>query len=113
MSKQKIGKGMKVGNLYFITGYPGGVPGDWGVDRQIRVILDFVKKSLQDAGSSLENVVKATIYLVNLDDRERYLNPIWDEYFPKEPKPVRCTIQAWLAPPVMVEMEFIAYIPEK
>jgi 2-iminobutanoate/2-iminopropanoate deaminase len=111
MSMQRIGRGISVGDLYFYTGYPWGVTGEWNVDRQIRAILDDVKKAVEDAGSSLENVVKATVYLVNLDDRERYLDPIWGEYFSKGP--VRCTIQAWLAPPAMVEMEFIAYIPKK
>jgi len=112
ISKQRIGRGIRVGNLFFYTGYPHGATGEWGVDKQIRLILDDLKKALEEAGSSLENVVKATVYLVNLDDRERHLNPIWKEYFPQEP-PVRCAIQAWLAPPAMVEIEFIAYVPEK
>jgi enamine deaminase RidA (YjgF/YER057c/UK114 family) len=88
MSKQKpvmerMGRGMRVGNLYFFTaigwgpkGPPQMPPPDWGVDKQIRALLEFAKKSLEEAGSSLQNVVKATVYLVNLDDRERYLNPI-------------------------------------
>jgi 2-iminobutanoate/2-iminopropanoate deaminase len=113
MNKQRIGRGIKVGNLYFVTGYPHSELKDWSVENQIRAVLESVKKSLEDAGSSLENVVKTTIYLVNLDDREKYLNPIWEEYFSEASRPVRCTIQVWLAPPAMVEMEFIAYIPEK
>jgi 2-iminobutanoate/2-iminopropanoate deaminase len=111
MSKQSIGDGIRVDHLYFYTGYPYGVTGDWSVEKQIRAVLDRLKEDLQKAGSSLENVVKATVYLVNLDDRERYLNPLWEEYFDRTDVPVRCTIQAWLAPPAMVEIEFIAYVP--
>lgn len=112
MSMQRVAGGIRVGNLFFYTGYPSEATGEWTVDRQIRAILEELKQDLKQVGSSLENVVKATVYLVNLDDRERYLNPVWKEYFPKA-APVRCTIQAWLAPPAMVEVEFIVYIPEK
>lgn len=112
MDKQRVAGGIRLGNLYFYTGYPYKATGEWSVDRQIRAILEELKKALEEAGSSLENVVKATVYLVNLDDRERYLNPIWNEYFSRDP-PVRCTIQAWLAPPAMAEIEFIAYAPGK
>jgi 2-iminobutanoate/2-iminopropanoate deaminase len=111
MPKQSIGDGIRVDHLYFYTGYPFGATGDWDVEKQIRVVLDRLKEDLKKAGSSMENVVKATVYLVNLDDRERYLNPLWEEYFGKENDLVRCTIQAWLAPPAMVEIEFIAYVP--
>ena len=111
MSKQSIGDGIRVDHLYFYTGFPYGVTGDWGVERQIRTVLDKLGEELRKAESSLENVVKATVYLVNLDDRERYLDPLWEEYFGKDEGPVRCTIQAWLSPPAMVEIEFIAYVP--
>ena len=111
MAKQKIGDGIKVDHLYFYTGYPYGATGEWSVERQIKSVLDRFREDLAKVGSSMDNVVKATVYLVNLDDRERYLDPLWDDYFGKNESPVRCTVQVWLSPPAMVEMEFIAYVP--
>jgi len=98
-----------VGDLVFTAGMTGD-SGDTGT--QIRTIFKNMKEVLEKAGSSLENVVKATVYLVDLSDREKYLNKIWKEMFPKNP-PARTTVQAGLAGNTKVEIEVIAVIPKK
>src|SRR5208337_5650539 len=74
---------------------------------QIRGCLEKLKTILSDAGASIDSVVKATIYLTDLSDREKYLNPIWREYFPTNP-PCRTTIQVGLASGLKVEIEMVA-----
>jgi 2-iminobutanoate/2-iminopropanoate deaminase len=98
-----------VGNLLFLSGTTG-EGGDTGV--QTRNIFEKIKKNLEDTGSCMENVVAATIYLTDINDRPKYFNPIWSEYFPENP-PTRTCIEVGLAPPSKVEITVIATIPEK
>jgi 2-iminobutanoate/2-iminopropanoate deaminase len=83
------------------TGAPGDVP------TQIRKSFEKLKQVLEEAGGSFETVVKATVYLADLNDRERYLNSIWREYFPVNP-PGRTTLEVGLGGDIKVEIEMIA-----
>jgi len=109
MSKKVIPGANIVGNLVFTSGMTGR-PGD--VETQIRNTLKKLQATLESAGTTFENVVKATVYLADLKDRERYLNKIWRETFPENP-PSRTCIQVGLAPDDLVEIELVAAIPEK
>ena len=42
-----------------------------GVQEQTRMVLENVKKVLAGAGSSLANVLKATVFLKNMEDSEQ------------------------------------------
>lgn len=109
MSKRVIPGANIVGNLVFTSGMTGS-PGD--VETQIRNTLKKLKSVLEGAGTSFENVVKGTVYLADLNDREGYLNKIWKETFPENP-PSRTCVQVGLAPGDFVEIELVAVIPEK
>lgn len=109
MSKKVIPGANIVGNLVFTSGMTGR-PGD--VETQISFTLKKLKSVLESAGTSFENVVKATVYLADLNDRERYLNKIWRETFPENP-PSRTCVQVGLAPDDLVEIELVAVIPGK
>lgn len=54
------------------------------IDREARFILGHLKTTLEAAGSSLGNVVKAEVYLTDLNDIPR-LDRVWREYFPVDP----------------------------
>ncbi|MEM2904370.1 MAG: RidA family protein [Candidatus Bathyarchaeia archaeon] len=109
MGKKVVQGGVIVGNLLFTSGMTG-QPGD--VETQIRNTLSKLKAVLTSAGTSFENVVKATVYLTDIADRERYLNKVWAETFPRDP-PARTTVQVGLGPGTFVEIEMVAVIPEK
>ena len=110
MSEQKplIRRFVRVGNLIFLSGMTGG-PGD--VATQIRNTFEKIKTTLESAGSSMANVVKATVYLTDLRNRELYFNNLWREYFPDDP-PARTCVEAGLAPGTHVEIETIATVPK-
>jgi reactive intermediate/imine deaminase len=55
-----------------------------GIDRETRYTLRNLDLTLQAAGSSLRNVVKAQVYLTDIDDLPR-LDQVWREFFPSEP----------------------------
>ena len=78
-----------------------------GIDIQTRRVLDNLAAALQAAGSSLDQVVKTTIFLADMDDFGT-VNTIYGEYFASEP-PARATVQvARLPRDVRVEIEAIA-----
>jgi 2-iminobutanoate/2-iminopropanoate deaminase len=62
---------------------------------------------LNAAGSGLDQVVKANVFLSNLDDFSKF-KQVYAEYFADE-KPARATIQAARLPKeVLVEIEAVA-----
>lgn len=64
------------------------VPGT--VTDRARVALQNLKVVLEAAGSSLDRVVKANIFLADMRDFAAF-NVAWDEFFPIDPKPVGFT----------------------
>jgi len=94
-----------VGNLVITSGV---VERTGDTPTQIRGCMEKLKQNLAKAGASFDTVIKMTIYLADLSDREKYLNDIWREYFPVNP-PCRTTVEAGLGPDTRVEIEAIAY----
>jgi len=77
------------------------------VQEEARQTLENIKNILEDVGSSLENVLKANVYLGNMDDFFRF-NEVYAEYFPSDP-PARTCIQAGRLPfDIKVEIEVVA-----
>jgi 2-iminobutanoate/2-iminopropanoate deaminase len=81
------------------------VGGDVSV--QARRVMDNLRGVLEAAGSALERVVKATIYLTDMKDFAA-VNQIYAEYFP-EAKPARATVAVAALPRgAAVEIDMIA-----
>ena len=81
------------------------VEGD--VARQTERVLENLKGIVEAAGSSLNRVVKTTVYLKDLSDFPA-MNEVYGRYFPASP-PSRATVEvARLPRDVRVEIELIA-----
>ncbi|CAJ0544191.1 Ff.00g034930.m01.CDS01 [Fusarium sp. VM40] len=82
------------------------VPGT--VTDRARMALQNLKAVLEAAGSSLDRVVKANIFLAEMKDFGD-VNVAWDEFFPEDPKPCRTCIAVHQLPlGTDVEIEMIA-----
>jgi len=80
------------------------------VEEQAHQVLKNIKAILEEAGSSLAEVVKATVYLADMNDFAR-MNAVYAQYFP-EPYPARAAFQvARLPRDVKIEIEVIAIAP--
>jgi 2-iminobutanoate/2-iminopropanoate deaminase len=80
-----------------------------GVDEQARRVLENVKAVLAGAGTSLSKVVKATVFLKDLNDFAG-MNKVYSEYFTAN-FPARSTIQvARLPKDALIEIEVVAEI---
>ncbi len=78
-----------------------------GIEEQTHRVLQNLSAVLQAAGSSLDRVVKTTVFLLDMNEFAR-MNAVYAEYFPKQP-PARSTVQvARLPKDARVEIELIA-----
>ncbi len=78
-----------------------------GIAEQTARVLENVKAVLGAAGSSLEQVVKTTVYLKDLSQFSA-MNEVFARYFPQNP-PARAAIEAARLPrDVLVEIDAIA-----
>ena len=107
MAIKRIRGATIVGNIVYTSGM-GHREGD--VETQIKETLKKLEATLKEAGTDFKHVVKATVYLKDLEDRARYLNKIWGETF-GDHRPSRTCIEAELGS-IDVEIELIAALPE-
>ena len=107
-----LSQGIKVGDWVFTSGQLGNDPrtgklADGGIKAETRQVCEHLKAILEAAGSSLDKVVKVTIYMADLKELMD-MNEVFSQYFPKDP-PARTTFQcAGLVGGARVEIEAIA-----
>lgn len=104
---------IKVGNLVFTSGQ---LPIDPATGEVVRGdvkkaterTLENVKAILEEAGTCLDNVIKATIFVKDMSDFEA-VNEVYARYFQKD-MPARACVQAIQAKDSLVEIEVIAFV---
>ncbi|MGK7926855.1 MAG: Rid family detoxifying hydrolase, partial [Spirulina sp.] len=80
------------------------------IRQQTHQVMNTMGAILEAAGASLENVVKTSIFLTNLEDFA-VMNQIYGEYFNEETAPARATVEVSRLPKgVLVEIECIAIV---
>jgi len=95
------------GNLLFIAGIGAHFEGD--IKAHTKKVLDDIQAALENAGSSMDKVLKCNVYLADLKDYAA-MNEVFRGRFGDEP-PVRTTIAAAGVPGnSLVEIDVIAYI---
>ena len=104
---------VRVGDLLFCSGQIPLEPatgqlvgGD--IKAQTARVLENIKLILEEQGLGLENVVKTTVYMVNLADFTA-MNEVYGKYFSCNP-PARSTVQVAALPKgAAVEIEAVAH----
>lgn len=79
------------------------------IEEETARTLDNIAAIIQAAGGSMENVVKCTAHLSDINDFDRY-NAVYATYFPGV-KPARTTVQSVLAENIKVEIDCIVKLP--
>ena len=102
---------VRIGNLVYTSGQialrPDGTLVEGNVEEQTRQVFANLRAVLEAAGSSLERVVKTTVFVTDLGQFAE-LNAVYAEHF-SEPFPARSTVEvARLPRDVLVEIEVIA-----
>ena len=101
------------GDLVFIAGQlplrlEDGAPlTELDASEQTEVVMSYLEAALKEAGSTIENVLKTTVYVASLDDYAA-VNEVYGRYFSAH-QPARATIQAGaLIGGTLVEIDAIA-----
>ena len=103
---------VKGGGFVFISGQLGMDPAtgnvvEGGVEAEVRQALTNLKNLLEAAGTNLDNVVKTTVFLRDINDFQR-MNGVYAEFFVVNP-PARSAFQVGALPRgAAVEIEAIA-----
>jgi 2-iminobutanoate/2-iminopropanoate deaminase len=105
----------RVGNLLFLAGQVAMDPDTGEIPKsfadQCRLILDNIKVVLESAGTSMDNILKTTVFLKDSAYHSEY-DEIYREFF-KNGFPARSTVVAMLMhEDFLAEIEAIAWIPE-
>jgi 2-iminobutanoate/2-iminopropanoate deaminase len=105
---------IKTGNFIFLSGQVGLDPEtkklvEGGVEAQAKQIFKNINAVLAEAGATLQNVVKATVFLKDMADFKR-VNEVYAQHF-EPPFPARSAVAVRELPlSVDIEIEVIAVL---
>jgi len=110
-------QGIRAGNLIFTSGQGGVDPLTQqlvagGITEQTKQTFENMKAILEAGGASLANVVKASVFLKDMNDFAA-MNAVYSAYFEQAggPLPARTTVEAARLPKdLLVEIDLIAEI---
>jgi 2-iminobutanoate/2-iminopropanoate deaminase len=102
---------VEANGLVFLAGQVGAPPGgnvvEGGIQAETRQVLDNVGRLLQAVGLDYRDVVRCTVFLVDMADFGA-MNEVYREYFPTD-MPVRATVGvSALAGPFRIEIDVTA-----
>lgn len=101
------------GNMLFTSGQVAMNPSTGelligSIEEETELVMQNLKAVLEAADMTFENVVKTTIFIMNMDDFAR-INAIYGKYFDNETAPARETVQvATLPKNANIEISMIA-----
>ena len=103
---------VRTGNLLFLSGQVGmrdGKVGE-GIEEQTRLTLENIRDVLGQAGCTLDDVVKVTVFLTDMSLWPA-MNEVYRQYFPKDP-PARSALGAkgLALPELLLEIECVAAV---
>lgn len=106
-------QGMILNNVFYSSGQipltPAGEFVDGDITEQTNQVFENLKAVLKEAGTSLEKVVKTTVFIADMNDFAA-MNEVYAQHF-GEHKPARTTVEvARLPKDAKVEIEVIAVI---
>jgi 2-iminobutanoate/2-iminopropanoate deaminase len=120
-SSRPFSSGVRAGNHLYVAGQlpvdaQGNTVGAGDVRRQTRQVLENIRAIVEAAGGMLDDVVRTTVYLMDMADHAA-VNEVYVEFFPSA-YPARTTVQvAALAPamagagsPFLVEIDAVAVL---
>lgn len=113
--KQSAGGPIRSGHLLFLSGiggwYPERRPKAGDIREQTADALTIMKTSLEKAGSSMENVLKVQVALVDPEKNWEPMNEVYNTFFVKD-RPARSYFGStgFRRPGQLLQIDCIAYV---
>jgi 2-iminobutanoate/2-iminopropanoate deaminase len=113
--KQSVGGAIRSGHLLFLSGiggwYPDRRPKPGDIREQTADALTIMKNTVEKAGSSMENVLKVQVALMDPETNWEPMDQIYNTFFPKN-KPVRSYFgtTGFRRPGQLLQIDCIAYV---
>ena len=103
---------VRAGDLLFLSGQIGNIPGtldlaEGGVAAETRQTLENIRSVVEFAGSSVDRIVKCTVFLLDINDYAE-VNAVYAEFFGDDPPARSALAGSGLAIGAKVEIECIA-----
>lgn len=106
---------IQAGNTLYVSGQipldpVSGEIVEGGIVEQTKRVFENIKAILEEAGCNFSNVVKAEVFLDDINDFAT-VNEIYASYFTEDPKPARQAVEVANLPKfVKIEISCIAYL---
>ena len=105
---------VRVGDTLYLSGQLGNLPGTaklvpGGVVPETKQTLENIKATLERHGSSLQQVVKCTVFMADIDEWPK-MNEVYRTYFTRNPPARSAVAGSGLALGARVEIECIAVV---
>lgn len=118
MGRIPLTQAVRVGDLIFCSGALGldplKYPKDMSLPKDVRLetkqVLENLKTVLEEGGSSLDKVVKVTIFMKDIASDFDAVNEVFYKYFPLNTSPARSTVEVvrLALPDARMEVEAVA-----
>ena len=109
-----LSKAVRAGDFIFLTGQvpmkDGVTMTEGNIEEQTRICIELIRETLNEAGCSLNDVVKSMVWLKDRNDFPGF-NSVYGEYFSQGP-PARSALVSDFLIDIKVEIECTAYKPE-
>ncbi len=108
--------GVQVGDLLYVSGQvaqdgEGNTVGIGDAGAQTRQIMSRIQTIVEAAGATMQDVVKITTFIVNIDDYPAF-SQVRSETFPTDPPASSTVVVAGLVrPEFLVEVEAVVRVP--
>ena len=112
-----LGVKVPAGHMVFVAGQvgrnaQGEIVGKGDVKAQTRQTLENVKAVLEAAEATLDDVVKVTVFVTNVEEHFSQIHEVRAEYFKKDyPASTLVEVKALAHKDLLIEIEAIAVIP--
>ncbi|MGF1911335.1 RidA family protein [Vibrio kasasachensis] len=106
-TKQRMSRIVKHNGTIYLCGQVA-ADANKGITEQTQTMLDKVDALLEQAGSSREHMLSATIYIKDMKDFVE-MNAVWDAWVPEGHAPARACVEASMArEDLLVEISVVA-----
>ena len=109
-SRGALSQAVRVGNLLYMSGQLG-TDSARGITPETRMVMEKIKATVERYGSSMDRVVKCTVFLVDMTEWSA-MNAVYTTYFAADKRPARSAVGTnGLVGNGRVEIECIAVMP--